>query len=85
MSWPAAKKAAAAAEAEANKNKWTVAIAVVDRDAMKGYRFEGTPEAITAGPAFDQTAELLEQRARDPRPPGRDQDRVVDKGGRRNP
>jgi uncharacterized protein len=39
-----------------------VAIAVVDREAMKGFRFEGTPEAITLGPAFDQAAEMLRQR-----------------------
>jgi len=39
-----------------------VAIAVVDRDAMKGFRFEGSPEAITSGPAFDKAAEMLKQR-----------------------
>jgi predicted pyridoxine 5'-phosphate oxidase superfamily flavin-nucleotide-binding protein len=39
-----------------------VAIAVVDRDAMKGYRFEGSPELITAGPIFDKTQEALRQR-----------------------
>ena len=31
-----------------------VAIAVVDRDKMKGFRFVGVPEIITHGEAFDQ-------------------------------
>ncbi len=39
-----------------------VAIAVVDRDAMKGFRFEGTPEAVTSGPIFERSAEMLKQR-----------------------
>jgi len=36
-----------------------VAIAVVDREKMKGFRFLGTPEAITSGPAFDSAAEAI--------------------------
>ncbi|MBI2853912.1 MAG: pyridoxamine 5'-phosphate oxidase family protein [Chloroflexi bacterium] len=34
-----------------------VAIAVVDRDKSKGYRFVGTSEAITSGPLYDKAAE----------------------------
>lgn len=39
-----------------------VAIAVVDRDAMQGFRFVGTPTLITSGELFDQTQEALKQR-----------------------
>jgi len=39
-----------------------VAIAVVNRETMKGFRFEGTAEAITSGPMFDQAAEAMRQR-----------------------
>lgn len=39
-----------------------VAMAVVDRDAMDGYRFVGTPEVQTEGPIYDQSAELSLQR-----------------------
>lgn len=39
-----------------------VAMAVVDRDAMDGYRFIGTPEVQTEGPIYDQSAELSLQR-----------------------
>lgn len=39
-----------------------VAIAVVERDEMKGYRFVGTPELVTSGPLFDGTQEALRQR-----------------------
>ena len=38
-----------------------VAIAVADRDKRIGFRFVGTPEVITAGPAFDQAAEMMKK------------------------
>lgn len=39
-----------------------VAIAVVDRDQMQGYRFVGTPELVRSGELFDRTQEALRQR-----------------------
>jgi predicted pyridoxine 5'-phosphate oxidase superfamily flavin-nucleotide-binding protein len=39
-----------------------VAIAVVDRDRMTGYRFEGPAEVITSGPIFEQAAAAAKQR-----------------------
>ncbi len=39
-----------------------VAIAVVDRETMRGYRFVGTPEVVTAGNLFDQSQAALRQR-----------------------
>ncbi len=39
-----------------------VAIAVVDRETMRGYRFAGTPEVITEGELFDQSQTVLRQR-----------------------
>jgi len=39
-----------------------VAIAVVDREKMKGFRFVGGAEAITSGPAVEQAAEMMKQR-----------------------
>jgi uncharacterized protein len=39
-----------------------VAIAVVDREKMSGFRFEGPAGAITSGPAFDQAAAMMKQR-----------------------
>ncbi len=51
------------------KQSWTnvkagskVAIAVVDRDTMRGFRFVGTPEAITSGQTFDQAVAMMRQR-----------------------
>ena len=38
-----------------------VAIAVVDHDSMKGFRFEGRAKAITSGTAFDKAADMLKQ------------------------
>ncbi len=39
------------------KNGSKVAIAVVNRETMKGFRFVGIPEAVTSGPLFEQAAE----------------------------
>ncbi|MHB1132213.1 MAG: pyridoxamine 5'-phosphate oxidase family protein [Chloroflexota bacterium] len=39
-----------------------VAIAVVDREKLQGYRFLGTPEVIIDGPVFDQAVEAMRQR-----------------------
>jgi predicted pyridoxine 5'-phosphate oxidase superfamily flavin-nucleotide-binding protein len=39
-----------------------VAIAVVDRDKMTGYRFVGAPELVTAGPLFDRAGEAMKAR-----------------------
>lgn len=44
------------------KNGSKVAIAVVDREAMKGFRFVGSPEAVTSGPLFDKSAEIMKAR-----------------------
>lgn len=48
------------------KQTWTniqynrkVAIAVVDREKMQGYRFVGEAEPITSGPVFDQAVEMM--------------------------
>jgi predicted pyridoxine 5'-phosphate oxidase superfamily flavin-nucleotide-binding protein len=38
-----------------------VAIAVIDREQMKGYRFVGVPTAITSGQAFDLAQEMLQK------------------------
>ena len=35
-----------------------VAVAVVDREKMDGYRFVGTPEVITDGELFEKSAEM---------------------------
>lgn len=35
-----------------------VAIAVVNREALDGYRFIGTPEVLTEGEIFERSAEL---------------------------
>ncbi len=43
------------------QNGSKVAIAVVDREKLKGFRFVGTPEAITSGPIFDQAAAMLQK------------------------
>ncbi len=52
-----------------SKQTWTnvsqgskVAIAVVDRDTTRGFRFVGTPEVITSGEIFDQASAALRQR-----------------------
>ncbi len=39
-----------------------VAIAVVDRETMRGFRFVGTPEIISSGPAYDQAVAIMRQR-----------------------
>jgi uncharacterized protein len=39
-----------------------VAIAAVDRETMKGFRFVGSPELITAGEVFDQSVAALRAR-----------------------
>ena len=39
-----------------------IAIGVVDRDKMKGYRFVGTPEIIESGALFDQAAAAMRAR-----------------------
>lgn len=39
-----------------------VAIAVVDREKMKGFRFVGTPEIITSGGLYDQAAAAAAKR-----------------------
>ena len=39
-----------------------VAIAAVDRETMKGFRFVGSPELITAGEIFDQAVAGLRAR-----------------------
>lgn len=44
------------------KNGSKVAIAVVDREAMKGFRFVGSAEAVTSGPLFDKSAEIMKAR-----------------------
>jgi len=38
-----------------------VAIAVVDREKMIGFRFVGSAQAITAGPIFDQAIETVQK------------------------
>jgi predicted pyridoxine 5'-phosphate oxidase superfamily flavin-nucleotide-binding protein len=43
------------------KNGSKVAIAVVDREKMKGFRFEGTPEAVTSGLLYDQAGEVMKK------------------------
>ncbi len=44
------------------QNGSKVAIAVVDRETMRGYRFVGTPEPITAGEVYDQAVAAMRQR-----------------------
>ena len=39
-----------------------VAIAAVDRETLKGFRFVGSPELITAGEIFDQAVAALRAR-----------------------
>lgn len=39
-----------------------VAIAVVDREKMKGFRFLGTPEILTSGDLYDQAAAMATKR-----------------------
>ena len=39
-----------------------VAIAVVDREKLKGFRFIGKPEVLTAGPLYDQAAAAAAKR-----------------------
>lgn len=44
------------------QNGSTVAIGVVDRDKMVGFRFVGRPELVKAGPLFDKASEALKAR-----------------------
>ncbi len=44
------------------QNGSIVAIAVVDREKNKGYRFLGTPEVIKAGELFEQAAAAMKAR-----------------------
>lgn len=46
-----------------------ISAAVVDREAITGYRFVGTPEFQSSGPLFDQAAEMSAQQGR-PKPKG---------------
>ncbi len=39
-----------------------VSIGVVDREKMKGFRFVGTPEVITAGEMYDQAVAAMQAR-----------------------
>jgi uncharacterized protein len=39
-----------------------VAIAVVDRETMKGFRFVGSPEPITSGEIFDSAVAVMRAR-----------------------
>lgn len=43
------------------QNGSKAAIAVVDREKLKGFRFTGTPEAITSGPIFQQAVAMTQQ------------------------
>src|ERR1035437_621116 len=43
------------------QNGSKVAIAVVDREKLKGFRFVGTPEALTSGPVFNQAVAILQK------------------------
>ena len=44
-----------------------VAVAVVNREILDGYRFLGTPEVLTEGEIYDKSAEML-QKAGMPKP-----------------
>ncbi len=35
-----------------------IAVGVVNREIVDGYRFIGTPEALTGGPVYEQAAEI---------------------------
>jgi predicted pyridoxine 5'-phosphate oxidase superfamily flavin-nucleotide-binding protein len=35
-----------------------VAVAIVNREILDGYRFLGTPEVLTEGPIYDKSAEM---------------------------
>lgn len=35
------------------------AVAVVDRQAMKGFRFDGTPELVTSGEDYDRAVAMI--------------------------
>jgi predicted pyridoxine 5'-phosphate oxidase superfamily flavin-nucleotide-binding protein len=41
-----------------------ISAAVVDRDAIDGYRFQGTPELVTEGSIYDQAAEMAAAQGR---------------------
>ena len=40
----------------------TVAIGVVNRERMEGYRFVGRPESVTSGPLFERAGEAMRER-----------------------
>lgn len=48
------------------KNGSKVAIAVVDREKMKGFRFVGSPEVLTSGPVYDKAVEAGQKRGMKP-------------------
>ena len=50
------------------QNGSTVAIAVVDREKMKGFRFVGIPEAITSGELYEQAVAAVTKRPGLPAP-----------------
>jgi uncharacterized protein len=41
-----------------------VAVGVVNREILDGYRFVGTPEVITSGEIYDQAAEMSQKMGR---------------------
>ena len=43
-----------------------VAIACVDREKIKGFRFVGTPEAVTSGPLYQEAAAAMAKAGRRP-------------------
>lgn len=43
-----------------------VAIAVVDREKMKGFRFVGTPEIVTSGVIYDQAVAVMQKASMPP-------------------
>ena len=44
------------------QNGSTVAIAVVDREKMKGFRFVGVPEVVTSGELYEQAVAVAQKR-----------------------
>lgn len=43
------------------ENGSKIAIAVVDREKLKGFRFEGTPEVVKSGPIYDQALAMTKK------------------------
>ena len=48
------------------QNGSKMAIAIIDREALDGYRFVGTPEIFHAGPPFDQAVEFAASKGMKP-------------------